>query len=179
MNYFEFYEMPITLKIDAADLKKKFYQKSRALHPDFHTQATAEKQAEILELSALNTEAYKTLSNFDARLHYFLTLKGELTEENKNEMPQDFLMEVMDINEALMELEFDFDEQKFSEVEKQIKGIENELVSDISPLLESYDDTEGTAEQKKKLKIFYLKMRYLLRIQKTLFTFAPQSKESN
>jgi molecular chaperone HscB len=35
MNYFELYELPIQLKVDAVILKQKFYILSRKYHPDF------------------------------------------------------------------------------------------------------------------------------------------------
>ena len=101
MNYFEFYDIPISFKIDAAALKRTFYRLSKKYHPDFFTQESEEKQAEILQLSSLNNEAYQTLSNFDRRMKYVLDLKGVLAEEGQNQIPQAFLMEMMEINEGL------------------------------------------------------------------------------
>ena len=115
MNYFEFFEIPISFKVDEAALKRIFYANSKKYHPDFYTLESEEKQAEILELSTLNNQAYKTLSDFDKRMKYILDLKEILAEEGQNQLPQSFLMEMMDINEVLMELEFDFDTQKFEQ----------------------------------------------------------------
>jgi molecular chaperone HscB len=39
---------------------------------------------EVLELSTLNNNAYKTLSDFDKRMKYILELKEVLGEEGKN-----------------------------------------------------------------------------------------------
>ncbi|NJN78060.1 MAG: DnaJ domain-containing protein [Saprospiraceae bacterium] len=74
-------------------LKKKFYQLSKQFHPDFYTLESEEKQAEILELSTINNDAYKTLSDFDKRMEYILKEKGVYAEEGQNKVPQDFLME--------------------------------------------------------------------------------------
>ena len=49
----------------------------------------------------------------DLRMRYILELEGSLGEEGQNQIPQDFLMEMMEINEALMELEFDFEESAY------------------------------------------------------------------
>jgi molecular chaperone HscB len=176
MNFFEFYDLPISFKLDEGALKRQFYLRSREYHPDFHTMASSEKQAEILELSTYNTQAYKTLSNFDKRMHYVLTLKGIIKEEGKNQLPQDFLMDMMDINEAIMELEFDFDEQTYQKALADITKIEDNLLSEIEPLLENYPNTEGVTSDLEKVKIFYLKKRYLLRIQENLSKFAPLLK---
>jgi molecular chaperone HscB len=176
MNFFEFYDLPISFRIDESALKRLFYTRSRAYHPDYFTLESAEKQAEILELSTLNTQAYKTLSDFDKRMRYILELKGILAQEGKNQIPQDFLMEMMDINEAIMELEFDFDAANYRKVLNDVESIENELLTDINPILDNYSDTEGGAEKLEKIKKNYLKKRYLLRIRENLSKFAPLLK---
>ena len=132
----------------------------------------------------MNTQAYKTLSDFDRRMKYILDLKGIMAEEGKNQIPQDFLMDMMDINEALMELEFDFDETAYNKTLKDLENIENQLVAELSPLVENYDkngeNTEG--EQTKEeatleaIKNIYLKRRYLLRIRENLSKFASLLK---
>src|SRR4051812_31482033 len=108
MNYFEFYGIPESFFPDEKTIKTKFYEYSRKYHPDFHATAGPEEQREILELSTLNTSAYKTLINAEVRLAYILKLNGLLEADAKNELPSGFLMEMMDLNERLMEQEFDF-----------------------------------------------------------------------
>jgi molecular chaperone HscB len=174
MNYFEFYQLPIRFQIDAAALKKSFYSNSRKYHPDFYTAESAEKQAEVLQLSTLNNKAYKTLSDFDKRMEYVLQLLNALGKEGETKLPQDFLMEMMELNETLADLQFDFDAEKYQQILKEIKTIENQLLNEVKPLLETADALLLTYNEKKNVKNFYLKRRYLLRIQKTLSTFAAQ-----
>jgi molecular chaperone HscB len=173
MNYFEFYNLPVSFKLDEVALKKQFFSLSKKFHPDFYTLDSAEKQAEILELSTLNTEAYKTLSDSDRRMKYILELKGVMGEEGKNQLPQDFLMDMMDINEALMELEFDFDQNQYEKVKTDVQNIENQLFADVEPILNSYEDGTTPPSVLEQVKIFFLKKRYLLRILENLSTFAP------
>lgn len=174
MNYFEFYDLPISFLLDENVLKKKFYANSKRYHPDFFTLESEERQNEILELSTRNTQAYKTLSDFDSRMKYILDLKGVLEEEGKNTLPQDFLMDMMDINEAIMELEFDFDETTYQKATKDTQIIENQIFDEVKPVIETYQDGVTTASDLKKVKIFFLKKRYLLRILENLSKFAPQ-----
>ena len=82
MNYFEFYNIPVSFKVDNAALKAIFYSNSKKYHPDFFTLENDEKQAEILELSTLNNEAYKTLKDFDKRMKYILDQKGIMDKYN-------------------------------------------------------------------------------------------------
>ena len=173
MNYFEFYDLPISFLLDENVLKKKFYANSKRYHPDFFTLESEERQNEILELSTRNTQAYKTLSDFDRRMKYILDLKGVLEEEGKNTLPQDFLMDMMDINEAIMELEFDFDETTYQKALKETQNIENQIFDEVKPVIETYQDGVIIASDLKKVKIFFLKKRYLLRILENLSKFAP------
>lgn len=174
MNYFDFYDLPISFMLDEAALKKTFYAHSKRYHPDFFTLENEKRQNEILELSTLNTQAYKTLSDFDKRMKYILELKGVMAEEGKNSLPQDFLMDMMDINEAIMELEFDFDETLYQKAINDAQSIENQIFEGVKPIVETYQDGETTAADLEKVKIFFLKKRYLLRILKNLSKFAPQ-----
>ena len=174
MNYFEFYDLPIAFQLDKAALKQTFYANSKRYHPDFFTMENEERQNEILELSTLNTQAYKTLSSFDSRMKYVLELKDVFEEEGKNSLPQDFLMDMMDINEAIMELEFDFDETAYQKVLVDTQNIENQLFEDIKPIIENYQDGVTPQSDLEKVKNFYLKKRYLLRILENVSKFAPQ-----
>lgn len=172
MNYFEFYKIPISFKVDEEGIKKQFYRYSKEYHPDFYTLESEEKQAEVLQLSTLNNEAYQTLSNQDRRMKYVLQLKGTLEEEGNNKIPQDFLMEMMEINEALMELEFGFDQVAYDTVLQQLKSLESALYNDIESIIENYDDKKTTESELLAVKDYYLKKRYLLRIHENLNKFA-------
>ncbi|MEO1712500.1 MAG: iron-sulfur cluster co-chaperone HscB C-terminal domain-containing protein [Bacteroidota bacterium] len=168
MNYFEFFAIPVSFQVDEAQLKRIFYANSKKYHPDFYTLESAEKQEEILELSTLNNKAYKTLKDFDARLKYILEWKGILKEEGQHKVPQDFLMEMMDINEALMDLKMDPNEEQLAKTRAQVENLEKELMDGILPILSSYTGDKEQEEDLKKVLDFYLKRRYLLRIRQDL-----------
>ncbi len=174
MNYFEFYEIPMSFKVDAAALKQTFYRNSKKYHPDFYTLESEEKQAEILELSTLNNKAYQTLRNVDLRMKYLLDLKGLLAEEGKNQIPQDFLMEMMELNEALMDLEFDFEETAHQLAIKQLEALEKGLWEAIATVAEQEDIATASGVELEEIKNYYLKKRYLLRIRENLNKFASR-----
>lgn len=176
-NYFEFYTIPESFLPDEKAIKQQYYQLSRQYHPDFFANEPQEKQAEILQLSTLNTNAYRTLSDADLRMQYILKEHGLLEEGGKNELPSDFLMEVMELNEALMELEFDFDAAILKQVSEQTIGMQAQLEADILPVLQRYPELHGITKDEalQQVKTYYLKKKYLLRIQETLSKFATQS----
>ncbi len=175
-NYFEFYSIPESFILDEKALKNTYYKFSREYHPDFYANEPQEKQQEILQLSTQNTNAYRTLSDPDLRMQYILKEHGML-EEGKNELPGDFLMEMMELNEELMELEFDFDAAKLHEIGEKSTGAMASLDADILPVLQRYPDLHGVTKEEalEQVKTYYLKKKYLLRIQETLSKFASRS----
>lgn len=175
MSYFEFYDLPISFHIDEAALRRTFLQNSRKYHPDFHTLADEAQQAEMLELSTLNNEAFKTLSDLDRRIRYMLEWKGLLGDEHQQPaLPQDFLMEMMDINESLMELEFEPDPARYEQVLSTVKALEANLLVDVQPILEDYTDSDSNTDSLLVVRDYFLKKRYLLRILENLSKFAPR-----
>ncbi|OUJ72451.1 Fe-S protein assembly co-chaperone HscB [Hymenobacter crusticola] len=175
-NYFDFYSLPETFQPDEAALKRQYYTLSRQYHPDFHATEGPERQQEILHLATLNTNAYRTLSDPDLRMAYILGLHG-LLEEGKQELPPDFLMEVMELNEQLMELEFEPDAEVVQRIENEVNTLSETLDAGIEPVLAGYPglpvDVRPQALQ--QVRTYYLKRRYLLRIQESLSKFATRS----
>lgn len=164
-NYFKFFGLPLSPNIDPADLKRKFYANSKRFHPDFHTLSDQTTQDEALDQSTLNNQGYKILSDEDLRLKHFLEVHGALGEEGSNTVPQDFLMEIMEVNEALMELEFDDDPLARQKVEALITQLEADLVEEVSGPLQAYVPEDASPATLNTLKDYYLKRRYLLRLR--------------
>ncbi len=174
MNYFEFYGIPVSFQVDEPALRRTYYANNKRYHPDFHTLSDPAQQAEMLELATLNNEAFQTLSDSDRRMRYVLQLHGLLQEEGQQTMAQDFLLEMMDINEALMELEFDFDPERYQATTQKVDQLERDLYAGIRPTLERYTPESGTPEDLQRVLEYFLKKRYLLRIRENLSKFATQ-----
>lgn len=172
MDYFSVFDLTPTFLLDTDLLRKRFYANSKRLHPDFFTQESEAKQHEILQLSSLNNEAYEALADFDKRMQYLLQMRGVLQSEGNNELPKAFLMDMMELNEALMELEFDANPTLLAEVAAQVNVLEQNLLAEVQPLLEAYDHQHTPTESLLLVKDFFLKKRYLLRIKEKLSIFA-------
>ncbi len=168
MNYFEFYGLPVSFLTDLEQLKKKFYEHNRSYHPDFHTLASEEHQATVLEKSTLNNQAYRVLSDFDLRMKYILDLSGKLKEEGENKVPDDFLMEMMELNEGVMELEMQPSREKKGDLIQQIDRISQEAMDEIKPLLTSGRIDELTDAEWSLISAYYLKNRYLRRLRENI-----------
>ena len=171
-DFFSFYELEPAFILDEQLLRRKFLELSRRYHPDFYGAESDEKQAEALELSSKNNEAYKILSDFDRRLAYVLNLHGLLDEhKNKNALPQTFLFEMMELNEALSDLEFSFTKSTFDKLEIEIKKVKDKLDTDVEPDLLAYAKANDKVEILERLLVFYLKKKYLNRLVERLSAF--------
>ncbi len=175
MDYFEFYGIPADFQLNLKGLKLTYLQNSKKYHPDFHTDKTEEEQARFLELSTLNNEAYKVLSDLDKRMKYILDQKG-LLQEGKDKLPQDFLMEMMDINEAIMELEFEPDEDKLKQLHEDVSELIRSLNGEMESTLLNYNPNNPDEGELSRIKNYYLKRRYIWRIRENLTKFASASK---
>jgi molecular chaperone HscB len=174
MTYFDFFGLPLSFTVDEAALRRAFLLNSKKYHPDFHTLADEAVQAEMLERSTLNNQAFKTLADLDSRIRYVLEIKGLMGEEGKQPpLPQDFLMKMMDINEAIMDLEFDFDTARHAAALRAVEALENQIFEAIRPILESWSEASGPADELLAVRDYFFKKRYLLRVRENLSKFAP------
>lgn len=161
MNYFELFDIPIQLKLSTSSLSAKFFALSRQFHPDHFAGEDESAQAEALENSALLNKAWKTFQNPDEIIKYVLQLKGLLEEEEKYELPPDFLMEVMELNEELM------DSDDTEEIRSKIKNFQSDIYEPVKNIVENYEDGITTEKELLQVKQYYYKKKYLDRISRS------------
>lgn len=164
MNYFELFEMPVTLQINSAELSKKYFELQKKYHPDFFSNADEQEQADVLEKSSAINKAYKTFQDADETIKYVLQLRGMMEDEEKYQLPPDFLMEMMELNEALTETA----DSSLEEMETKISQLEKHLYEEVQNIIEYYIDDRTTNEQLLQVKDYYFKKKYLKRILERL-----------
>lgn len=166
MNYFEIFGIPIQLKVDKNELPKKYFELSRKFHPDFYANSTPSEQNRALEITTSLNKALKTFQNPDDTIKYVLQLKGLLEEEEKYQLPPDFLMEVLEINEKLMDAG-DNDETKVN-LQSAIDSLQSEIYDPVRKIVEHYQEGVTTEKELLQVKEYYYKKKYLHRIQQQL-----------
>lgn len=176
MNYFEWYELPVAFRLDEVALKRKFYERSKQYHPDFYINEPAEKQQEMLEQSTLNNKAFQVLSDPLKRIAYILQLKGMLEDEGQFQLPRDFLLEMMEVNETLMDLEFEPDPVVLERITVQVGEMERDLFDELQQTTDSFDAANTEAQQSLLIQIkdIWYRQKYLLRIRESLNRFASR-----
>lgn len=162
MNYFELFEIPVQLKVQTAHLSTRFFELSKKYHPDYFVGEHDLAQAESLENSALLNKAWKTFQNPNETIKYVLQLKGLLEEEEKYELPPDFLMEVLEINEQIM------DGTDIENLRPQIENLKSEIYAPVKHIVENYKEDVNTEEELLQVKEYYYKKKYIDRIMREL-----------
>jgi molecular chaperone HscB len=157
MNYFELFGLPVSFSIDKKLLNQQYFELQKKYHPDFFSQETEYEQAEALERSSDVNKAFKTFKNEDDTIKYVLQLKGLLEEEEKYQLPPDFLMEVMELNENLSD-----------DSEALIEQFSKDIYAGVKDIIENYDDSNVATAELLKVKEYYFKKKYLQRILERL-----------
>jgi molecular chaperone HscB len=160
MNYFELFGLPIGFQVDAAKLRQAYMEIQRTSHPDKFTQSSSEDQDIALEKSAIANKAFTLLNNKEQILPYVLEVMGYMETDEKYALSPDFLMEMMELNEAWMDAD---SEAAKSNVTEQVKTIQNAIYTPVKAILEG-NSIDITKEAMLQVKEYYYKKKYLDRI---------------
>ncbi|XP_051806924.1 iron-sulfur cluster co-chaperone protein HscB isoform X2 [Acanthochromis polyacanthus] len=121
ISYFQIMDCDYTFTLDTQKLQKRYLQLQRALHPDNFSQKSLTELEYSESQSALVNKAYKTLLKPLSRGLYMLELQGmHLEEGTETGADSGFLMELMEINEALDEAQTPEAARKLAELTEQI-----------------------------------------------------------
>lgn len=165
MSFFDLFEIPVQLKVEKSALPHKYFELSRKYHPDLFVNADPEEQAMALERSALLNKAFRTFQNPDETIKYVLQLKGLLEEEEKYDLPPSFLMEVMDINEALMEAA---GPENRASLLGSIDELQARIYEPVQAIIAGYRDGISPEKDLLLVKEYYYKKKYIDRIRQQI-----------
>ena len=168
MNYFEFYQLEPKVLLDLNVLRQKFYAKSRELHPDQNNKLDLSEN-EIQYDSAFNNIAYKTLGSFETRLKYILELESiNIESQQNNPLPEDFLMEMLELHEEIIEAKHLNNIEELSKLEDSIRLVEEKNLQEILPSITDYDSGKKVDNTLLKLQQYYYKLKYFNRLKSAI-----------
>jgi molecular chaperone HscB len=172
-NYFALFDLPMSFCPDVASVKSQFYKLSKQYHPDRVAQTDEAAKADVLHKAALINDAYKTLSDPDKTMAYVLRMHHLLEDEEKYNLPPDFLMDMMELNESVSDYEDAPEKESLQSQAHQALVAQLEQWNDaLKPLLLAFEQAENKEPVLLKIKDFYFRKKYLLRIRERLTTFA-------
>jgi len=103
-SHFELFGLEPAFRLDTAALERAYREIQSQVHPDrFAHAGDAERRASLQWTTRVN-EAYRSLKNPVRRASHILALHGvDVAFETDTAMPRDFLMQQMELREALEE----------------------------------------------------------------------------
>ena len=87
-----------------------------------------------------------------------------MEEDEKFALPPDFLMEMMELNEALAEAQMDTDEDAIARTKQQLVTFEKEIYEPVKDIVEHYQEGITSEKELLQVKAYYYKKKYLQRI---------------
>ena len=164
MTLFELYELQPSFNLDKSLVKQQYFLLSRKYHPDFITNGTDDEKNEALEKIALTNKAYKVFSSQDETIKYVLQLKGLLDEEEKYALPNEFLMEMMDLNEQLTDAKMEENQLLIDNCKFKINNYQSSIKQEVENIVSAETIDNFSDSELLKVKDYYFKKKYLNRI---------------
>lgn len=104
-NYFGLFGLPVSFRVDSADLDAGWKRMQRAVHPDRFARAEDAQKRLALQWSTLINEAYAVLKDPLRRAEYLCGLAGVSVDAHSNtRMPEEFLEVQMRLREELSDI---------------------------------------------------------------------------
>lgn len=154
-NFFEIFDVPIGYQIDLDKIQHRYRDLQKAVHPDkFVNASDQEKRISMQQTSWLN-EAFNTLKQPVERAIYLLKLKQvDINMESETTMDMAFLMEQMEMREALSNVRTKDD--PLSELDGFSAQVKNKMQTLVEGFSSSYE-----ADQLDDAKEWIRKMQFV------------------
>lgn len=101
MSHFARFGLRPRMDLDLDALERKYIELSRHLHPDRVVGKKPSVQSRALVLSSALNDAYRTLKDRRLRAEHLLAVHGGAAPEQDKSTPQELLLEMMDLHEAV------------------------------------------------------------------------------
>lgn len=102
MNYFQLFNLPVSLDLDKAQLSRAYQALQQLTHPDKFASGSDQDKRIALQKNAQINDAYTTLKHPLSRAQHMLALRGmEINGEQQTMQDTAFLMQQMELREAL------------------------------------------------------------------------------
>ena len=140
---FELFQVPARFAQDLAQLDARWKDLQRQVHPDKFAAEGAAAQRVAMQWSARINEAYRRLKDPIRRAAYLCELNGAPIDAERNTaMPPEFLMQQMELREALDEADTD---AAMDALERQSLSLQREMLSKIERQIDAQTDWPAAA----------------------------------
>lgn len=127
-NHFELFELPASFEVEQETLALRYRELQKAVHPDRFANASEQEKRLSVQQAAQINEAFQVLKSPLSRARYLLELNGLPVDDTNTQMPPGFLMQQMELREALAEVRGKDDPfDALNRVRDDIESLEREL----------------------------------------------------
>jgi molecular chaperone HscB len=139
-NHFELFQLPARFDIDMNALDSAYREIQGRVHPDRFVNATDAEKRVAMQWATRANEAYQTLRNPQKRAQYLCEINGvDLQTESNTAMPTDFLMEQMELREALDDARDAKDAAALDELDARVRADRKAQLVGVGKLLDAGD----------------------------------------
>jgi len=151
-NHFELFGLTPAFSLEKDRLEKAYRDIQSKVHPDrFAHAGDAERRASLQWTTRVN-EAFQILKNPVARAKHLLELHGvDVAFETNTAMPAEFLMQQMELREALEEATEKKNSQSLDRLRSDLRREEAVLEKQIADAIDGRKDYQGAAGLVRKL----------------------------
>ena len=152
-NFFELFDVPIAYEVDLDLVQQRYRELQKAVHPDKFVNASDQEKRISMQQTSWVNEAFNTLKQPVDRAIYLLKLKGvDINLENETTMDAGFLMDQMEMREALSEVQSKDDPlAELDDFSSQIKNKMKNMMEGFSVAHES-DQLDDAREWIRKMQ---------------------------
>ena len=161
-NHFELFGLPVAFDVDLQQLADRYRELQRTLHPDRYANASDRERRLSIQHAAQVNEAFQTLKSSLRRARYLLQLKGiDFDDEKETHLDPAFLMEQMELREALAEIKSKTDPlTSLMDIMADINARQQLMEGQLRQLF-----VEDNDEMRQQAKQLVHKMQFLVRLQ--------------
>ena len=175
VDYFELLGLPHRYALDPADLERRYLERSREVHPDRQAERFALGGDEATAGSGVDrvaaagramevNQAYRALRRELPRAEHLLALSGVTIGDNEP-VPQELLLEILELREALAEASASGDQAALARMEADARRRERAELDRLAGLfgeLEAGASGEGGGEERRAATIERIKQQIVL-----------------
>jgi molecular chaperone HscB len=161
-NYFELFAIPVQFALDISSIAERYRELQRATHPDQFALATEQERNRAVGQAAQVNDAYQTLRSPLKRAQYLLELNGVPLDDTDTSMDLTFLMQQMELREALEQVPDAAD--PYAALDKIRGELKRDLKAVTQEVAERLDGEAEVASAREPVK----KMQFLFKVQQEL-----------
>ena len=138
-NFFELFNIEISVDINKSDLDEKVKILQNNFHPDKFTNGSDFEKRLALQISSYINDGYKILGDIVLRVEYILKINNFIKDESTTINDIGFLQEQIMYNELIESLKENLEENV---IDDNLSGIKLKLKNTIDNIKLSYQDRE-------------------------------------